>query len=153
MEAVGKELKKQRILPKNKRGGIIEKVFKNIILAIIVVVYFVLLNIAFINFDETIFTKIIQIASVLLLIITIVLFEISYKKDNDQIAIHGIESLALSICTLLSIFISIKYTDKFIYIVNTISMFFAIYYVLKSIIIYSKMKKEILKKANDISEI
>ena len=135
MEADGKELKKQRILPKNKLGGIIAKVFKNIILAIIVVVYFVLLNIAFINFDETIFTKIIQIASVLLLIITIVLFEISYKKDNDQIAIHGIESLALSICTLLSIFISIKYTDKFIYIVNTISMFFAIYYVLKSIII------------------
>ena len=84
---------------------------------------------------------------------TIVIFEIAYKKDSGELAIYGIESLILSICTLLTIFIRMNYNNKFSYIINTIAMLFAIYYVGKSIIIYVKMRKKALKRASDIDKI
>ena len=85
--------------------------------------------------------------------ITIIIFEKAYKKDSLDITIYGIEALAFSICTLMTIYIGINYHNKYTYIINIIAMLFAIYYIIKSIIIYIKMKKKALKKVSDIHKI
>ena len=81
------------------------------------------------------------------------MIEISYKKESDSIAMYGIEFLALAIFTLL-----IKHMPK-LFQCNTQtyiligSYLFAIYYMLKTAVLYTKERQEELNKLSDIKEI
>ena len=122
-------------------------------LAIGIVIYFIFINLGFINLESSKFLKDLQVFSIIAIGITIIIFETAYKKDSGELAIYGIEFLILSICTLLTIFIGINYNNKFSYIINIIAILFAIYYVGKSIIIYIKLRKKALKRVSDINKI
>ena len=130
-----------------------KRIFQNIIIAVVIVLYFIFINLGFYNIEPIKFLKDIQVFSIITIGITIIIFEKAYKKDSGELAIYGIEALVLSICTLLTIFIEINYRNKFSYIINTIAMLFAIYYVGKSIIIYIKLRKKALKRVSDIDKI
>ena len=81
------------------------------------------------------------------------MIEISYKKEKDNILLYGIEFLILAIFTLL-----IKHIPKLVqcntqtYILIG-SYLFAIYYMLKSTILYTIEKQNELKQYSDIKEI
>lgn len=153
LEKIEEEIKKQTTIPEEKKKKINKRIFQNILIATIIVLYFTFINLGFYNINPAKFLIDLQVFSFLTLAITIVVFEIAYKKDNGELAIYGIESLILSICTLLTIYIGLYHNSKFTYIINTISMLFAIYYVAKSIIIYIKMRKKALKRVSDIDKI
>ena len=153
LEKIEKEIKKQTTIPDEKKLKMNKRVFKNILIAIIIVLYFTFINLGYYNIEPLKFLVDLQVFSILTIGITIVIFEIAYKKDSGELTIYGIESLMLSICTLLTIYVGMYYKNKFSYIINTISMLFAIYYVGKSIIIYTKMKRKALKRASDIEKI
>ena len=150
---IEEEIKKQTTISDEKKKKINKRVFINIIIAIGIVLYFIFMNLGFKNLEPSKFLKYIQTFSILTIVITILIFERAYKKDSGELTIYGIESLILSICTLLTIYIGINYNNKFPYIINTISMLFSIYYVGKTIVIYRKMKKKALKRASDIEKI
>ena len=78
------------------------KIFKNILYAILIMLYFVGIYIAYIKLEEEIFSRTLQVVTMGLLAITIIIFEISYKKDNGIAAINGIETLILA-CHALAI--------------------------------------------------
>lgn len=150
---IEEEIKKQTTIPEERKKKIIKRIFKNIMIAIVVVTYLIFINLGYYNIEPAKFLVDLQVFSIITIGITIIIFEIAYKKDSDELAIYGIESLILSICTLLTIFIGAKYRDKFSYIMNAIAILFAIYYVAKSIIIYVKMSKKALKRVSDIEKI
>ena len=77
----------------------------------------------------------------------------AYKKDSGEVAITGIELLALSIYSLsiMHMITLLKYDFKSYMLIS--SGIVVIYYVLKVIIIYTKDKKEYLKGLSDISKI
>jgi len=153
LEKIEEEIKKQTTLPKEKMNKIYMKVFGNILFAIIVLIYFILINIGFILSNPTVFITVLKAFSIACIIITICVFEYAYKKDSGKYAINGIELLALSICTLLSIRIYTIYNSKFIGAVTSFALLIAIYFVAKSIIIYIKKKKQIKKQISDIHKI
>ena len=153
LEKIEEEIKKQTTIPKEKKLKINKKIFTNITIAILIVIYFIFINLGFYNIAPAKFLVDLQVFSILTIGITIIIFEIAYKKDSGELAIYGIETLFVAICTLLTIYIGMYYKTKFSYIINTISMLFAIYYVTKSIIIYVKMRKKALKRASDIDKI
>lgn len=153
LEKIEEEIKKQTTIPEEKKLKINKRIFQNIMVAIVIVLYFTFINLGFYNLEPAKFLVDLQVFSMLTIGITIIVFEIAYKKDSGELAIYGIESLVLSICTLLTIYVGMYYNNKFSYIINTISMLFAIYYVGKSIIIYTKMKRKALKRASDIDKI
>lgn len=153
LEKIEEEIKKQTTISEEKKKKINKKLFKNIIIAIVIVLYFTFINLGFYNLEPSKFLVDLQVFSILSIGITIIIFEVAYKKDSGELAIYGIEALVLSICTLLTIYVGMYYRNKFSYIINTVSMLFAIYYVAKSIIIYTKMKKKALKRASDIDKI
>lgn len=153
LEKIEKEIKKQTTISEEKKKKINAKVFQNIIIAIIVVLYFIFLNLGFKNLKPQTFLKDLQVFSIITIGITIILFEKAYQKDSGEITIYGIEALVLSICTLMTIYLGANYTSKFTYILNAISMLFAIYYVAKAIVIYRKMMKKALKQTSDIHKI
>lgn len=153
LETIEKEIKKQTIIPKEKMNKIYAKVFENILYAMVILLYFILINIGSTSIRQDIFITDLKVFSITSIIVTICVFEYAYKKESGKYTIHGIELLILSICTLLSIRIYTIYNRKFISAIASIALLFAIYYVGKSIIIYVKEKKKAKKTTNDIFKI
>lgn len=97
--------------------------------------------------------EIIDIISLIFLAISLIFFEIGYKKNKTKIFIYGLEFLALAIFTLLMKHIPrvLGITVKKYAEVGICS--FVIYYVLKSSIQYTIKKYNELKSLSDIKEI
>lgn len=153
LERIEKEIKNKTELPKDKEENINIKVFKNLLIADVIMIFLFLISLGSLNIETPIFITDLKVFSIALIVFTIILFEYSYKKDNGTICIHGIECLVLAIFTLLSIYLYTIYFKNFSMIVACVSVAFAIYYVGKSIIIYRKMKKQYIAGLNDINEI
>jgi len=150
-----KELKKEKNkkLPKEVSQEIIKKIFKNLLKTAGIMVYFIFLNIIFKNTEGETLDTYIQVFSCIFLAAGIILIEKAYKKDSGTIAINGIEFLVLALHSLSIMHITtlLKYDVKFYLL--TSSYVFAIYYVLKSIVLYTKGRKDYLNSLSDISEI
>lgn len=153
MKKIEKEIEKQRNISKDEQREINKKVFRNILLGVAIVLYFISINLGFYNIKEITYLVDLQVFSGLTIICTIIIFEKAYKKDSDEIAIFGIEMLAVSICTFLTLLLYKDFPNKFTYITNLVAMLFAIYFVGKSIVVYTKMKNKALRKASDIHRI
>jgi len=105
-------------------------------------VYLNLIILGFINIDNSIFIVDLKVFGVSLLALAIGVFEYAYKKDSGIIAIYGIEILVLSIITIGFIYLSLMWAEKFVSISTLITYIIAIYFVIKSAVIYTKMKKK-----------
>ena len=130
-----------------------KKIFENLIIAIAMMIYFIIINFSYIRVDENLLLHGIKIAILVILFISIVTFEIAYNKDSGSIAINGIEVLVLAIHTLTIRIVVNKFKIDFDKYVLYSTYTFAIYYVLKSMIIYTIEKKKYLDSLSDIHEI
>ena len=77
-----------------------KKIFENIIIAIAMMIYFIIINFSYLRMEESILLQGIKIASIVILFFSIIIFEVAYRKDSGRIAINGIEVLVLAIHTL-----------------------------------------------------
>ena len=141
-EAVGKEIKAKKKLPSEEIIKINSRVFQNICLAVVIMLYLNFIILGFINIEKSVFITDLKVFSMAILLVSIGVFEYAYKKDSGRYTINGIEVLMLSFITMILIYINIMWEGKFVYISAFFTYVFAIYYVAKSIIIYKKMKKE-----------
>lgn len=153
LEKIQKEINKQTKLSKDEKKKINKKIFQNIVMAIGIVVYFIFINLGFNNIEESTYLTDLKVFGAVAIGITIILFEKAYKKDSGELTIYGIDMLIIAICTLLTNYIYKFHYSKYMYIITSIAMLFAVYYVGKSIVIYVKMKNKALKKASDIHKI
>ena len=138
---------------KNINNIITGDVLANLAYSSMIMIYFMFFNIVYEVVSEVTLMQYINISSLVFLAISIIMIEISYKKESDSIAMYGIEFLALAIFTLL-----IKHMPK-LFQCNTQtyiligSYLFAIYYMLKTAVLYTKERQEELNKLSDIKEI
>ena len=128
-------------------------VLNNLVYASMITIYFMFFNMYAVATEATLFTQYIKIASFIFLLFSIFIFEIAYKKDSDEIALNGIEFLALSIFSLL-----IQYIPKILKIDENMYMIagtyiFLIYYGIKNVVIYTCERKNELDNLSDIKEI
>lgn len=144
------KINKERKLDKKTKEKIQKKVLKNFILATVILLFFIALKLMAINLDKNISILIYKISSIILLIITLILFETAYKKDSNTLAITSIEILLVTITALLTPYILISKNSIFS---SIIGVYFAIYYVIKNFMIYKKEKNKYLKEKNDIDQI
>ena len=130
-----------------------KKIFENLIIAIAIMIYFILINFAYIRMQEDFIVKGIKYVSLVVLFFSISIFEIANNNDNGLLAINGIEILILAWCSLTANHIAQIVNINFqIYILISTFVFF-IYYVFKSIIISTNEKRKYLKSLSDIHEI
>ena len=125
----------------------------NIVKAIIVIFYFLILNLISEKIGEELFRRGIQICTMIFLFIAIYIVEKAYKEDDGVKAIDGIEVLVLATAVLTLEYITNRFKFQFNSYSSTVSYVFAIYFVLKSIVIYTKGRKEVEKSLSDIEEI
>ena len=153
LKEVSEEIKKQTTISDERKNKINKSIFHNIAIANVIMLYFIFIVLGYQTITPDKFVIDLQVFSVITMGISIIVFEKAYKKDSTEYAIHGIESLFLSIVTLISIYVFSKYREKFADIMIIVCYLFAIYYVAKSIIIYLKMKTKALERTSDIRKI
>ena len=130
-----------------------KKIFENIIIAIAMMIYFIIINFSYLRMEESILLQGIKIASIVILFFSIIIFEVAYRKDSGRIAINGIEVLVLAIHTLTIWTVINRFKIEFDTYVLISTYAFAISYILKSINIYTIEKKKYLDSLSDIHEI
>ena len=128
-------------------------IFKNLLKAIGVMIYFIVLNFAYTRMNTDRLMNDIEVFAGIFLVVGLVMLERAYKKDSGNMALSGIELLCLSMHSLSINHVIAFYQYDFRFYLLTSSYVFAIYYVLKSIIIYTREKRQYLKNMSDISEI
>ena len=153
-----KENEKKKTILKNKTNNklpekTIKKIFLNIFFAIVLMVYFLIINIGYVGLTDENLEKVIELFSGIFLVAGLSKIEKAYKQDNDSKAITAIELLVISMYTLSITHIIKKYKFDFQIYITATSYVCAIYFVFKSIIIYTQSKRKILENASDIKEI
>lgn len=141
----------------NEKNDIIEEtkkqILKNSIVAIVIILCLIAIFITYSIVQDSMFSRPWQAITMILVIASIVFFEIAYKKDSGIIAINGIEILALSCFTLTIDYMKSRFNiDIKIYIIIS-TIIFLVYFLLKTMIIYTSGRKKELKSFSDIAEI
>ena len=147
------EYKQSRIIPKDYKKKIKNRILKNTVIAIIVIIYLILLNILSMYIETDKYILGIKILCVVLSVVSVIYFELSYRKDNGYLFMHGVEFLILATITLFSVYayslFFITYNNILLYILIAV----VIYYIIKTILTLRNMKQEYYKSQNDIKEI
>lgn len=147
------QYKQSRIIPEDYEKQIRNRILKNTIVAIIVIVYLILLNVLSMHMETTPYIIGIKVLSVVFAVISVIYFELCYRKDNGFLFLHGAEFLVLATITLFSAYayymFFVTYNSILLYILIAV----IIYYIIKTICTLRFMKKEYYKSQNDIKEI
>lgn len=153
IEKIDNEFKIKQKLPKEEKEKINKRLFRNVLVAIGFVLYFYFINLGAINIKPDVFLTDLKVFSITLVAVAIIIFEVSYKKEDGKLCIYGIETLIISFCSLLSIYFFSLFKDVFNLIIANISLLIAVYYIAKCIIIRKKMKKQYYQSLSDINDI
>ena len=131
----------------------LKEIYLNVLKAIVIISYFLMLNLAYQNISSIHLEKGIQLLTIIFLGISIYIFEKAYKKDDGKLAILGIEILILSGYTLTTMHITNKFNFDFKNYSLVAAYIYSIYFILKGIIVYTKGRKELAENLSDIKEI
>lgn len=147
------EYKKSRVIPKDYKKKILNRILKNSVIAIIVIAYLIALNVLSMHIETSTYIWGIKVVCVVLAIISVIYFELSYRKDNGYLFLHGAEFFVIATITLFSVYayslFYITYNSILLYILIAV----IIYYIIKTYGTLRNMKKEYYKSQNDIKEI
>lgn len=147
------EVNQNKKIPKEYKKKINKKILLNIAILLAMILYLTCINVMSLYLDTEIYIRYIKVLSIILCAISIIYFEISYKKDNEEIFLYGVEILILAFITLFLNYAYFLYFDKYNKMLIGISIIIAIYFLIKAIYIKTKMKKTYYKQLNDIKDI
>ena len=153
IQKIEEEINEKRKMPKEVKESLRKEIFTNIIICACLVAYFLFLFLGSVDKTKAVRVIDLKIFSTIYLATSIILFEVAYKKDSDEIALNGIEFLVLAIFSLL-----IQYIPKILKIDENMYMIagtyiFLIYYGIKNVVIYTCERKNELDNLSDIKEI
>ena len=147
------QYKQSIIIPEDYKKKIVNRILKNTVIAVIAIVYLILLNVLSLHMETIPYIISIKVLSVVFAIISVIYFELCYRKDNGYLFMHGVEFLVIATITLFSAYayyiFFIEYNSILLYILIAV----IIYYIIKTICTLRFMKKEYYESQNDIKEI
>ena len=153
IKKLDEQIKANKIISKDYKKKMNKRTIFNFLTIFAIVLYVFCLNISSIYTDTNIFLLMLKCFSILLAIISIIYFEIAYRKDNERLFLYGIEILVLGIATLFSNYIYYIYFNSFNKIITCFTLVFIIYYLVKIFIARRNMRKKYYNEQNDIKEI
>ena len=153
VEEIGKDIKEKNTMSKEYEGKINKRIFSNIIIAVVILIYLILIIMGSKNIQNSIFIVDLKVFSIILSLVSIIIFEKSYKSADGRLCIYGIETLTLAIMTLIGVYVFQIIGELFTPIICGAVIAYAVYYLVKSIGIYNKGKQDYIKSQSDINEI
>lgn len=140
-------------IPKDIMKKIYSAIFENLFIAIVIMVYMIFIILGYRNIEKGMYATDIKVFTGILFVLTIYLMEKSYKNKNIKLIINSIECLALSICNMFFIYFHMMFFEQYCVIVGIVSLSFAVYYMIKSIIVLFIKRRKYLRTMSDIIEI
>ena len=128
-------------------------VYKNIVIAIAIMIYFIGINSMYYKLEKNNLLLVLKVLSIVILFMGIIFLEIAYRKDNGKLWINSIEVIALAGHTLSIAHIVELHKFEFANYILVSSYMFSIYYLFKAVFIYTKERKDYLNSLSDIKEI
>lgn len=153
LEGIKKEVKKRKEIPTGERRKIKKDMIKSFLSAIFIIIYFAFIILGYKNIEEQVFFTDLRIFSIVMVVLSIIVFEKAYKNDNGETCLIGIELMVSAVITLVAMFIFLKMRNMFVTILSIIIGGYAVYYIVKLLILYKRLKSLYYKKANDIRKI
>ncbi len=136
---------------KNKKISF--NVYRNIIIAIVIMIYFIGINSMYYKLKNNNLLIILKILSMAILLLGIIVLEIAYRKENGKLGTNAIEIIVLAGHTLSTAHIVALQKFHFANYILVSSYLFSIYYLFKAVFIYTKEKRDYLNSLSDIKEI
>ncbi|MBR3134390.1 MAG: hypothetical protein IKG56_02900 [Clostridia bacterium] len=140
LEKIAKEIDDNKSKSITKKEIKYKNIIRNILIAICIIIYFALLLFGKGKISTIDYIRILKTIIAIDVLVSIVLFEISMKKDNIEIGIHGLEMIFVGGFTVY--ILELFNTQN-----NNINIYFSIfigitviYYIVKSIILAIKKK-------------
>lgn len=142
LEKIEKELKsekrKTRKKPDNQK--LKKDIIRNILICAIVTIYFIFIGLGVKTIPVTEYLMDLKTFSIFAVIITVVIFEKAYKKDEDYLIIHGLEMAVVGIETQVLLNLYSLENENFSNVLYWIMIGMVIYYATKILIIYFRKK-------------
>ena len=129
------EIEEKRKLTKEVKAKIDSGVFFNFWLAVSIMIYMFFVNLIYIKWNMSDFQIFMKIYSLILTIIMIVFFEISYRKDNLKYALTGIELLILNILVTYIPYVYYNKNEIVRKLIMLLPVYYGVYYSIKNFII------------------
>ena len=139
-------------MTKNK-NILVKKLLTNLTFGLITIIYLIFISIEYVRLDSLVLIKYINASIMLFLVISIIMMEIAYRKREGLIFFNGLEFLATALFILLAQHMAKVLNCSVQVYTFAGSSLFAIYYILKSAILYTKSQQEKLKDLSDIKDI
>ena len=153
IENLEKVFEEKKKLPNEVKEKINGMAFKNIAIGAVIVIYFAALYFGMTNIPTEKYMIILRVVSIVLLVGTIITFEIGYKKDNGYIWLHGVEIMAIAIFSLYLIYLYSFFFANYGTLLIVAGIVCLIYFAIKIAIIQRRIEKEYKKSLTDINEI
>lgn len=143
LETIRKELKnnKKSNNSKSKKQEKYKEIFKNSLIFIFIELYFLILLISKSSISTIEYVTDLKVFILIELVVSIILFEISYKKENSKIAWHGIEMILLGATTILLLDLYSRQSGIINTVFAIIAGAFIFYYIIKMLVIILKKQK------------
>ena len=134
LEKIKDEIKKSKKDSKDKikNSSLRKNLVRNLSIAII--------NLGINSIPVTVYMLDLKTFAIFIAIISIVIFEKAFKKDENYLAIHGIEMILVGVETLLLLQLYSAGNEYFNYILLAITLGMIVYYLIKCLIIFIRYK-------------
>lgn len=156
MEKVAKmveEITIKRRMTRSVKEVLRKRILLNCLLALVIILYICGIYLVHDYASDNIKNVALKVFSMIFIITTVIVFEIAYRKDSGKIAINGIELLFFSVYTLYISKIYENIDKYFCKVLILMPLYCAIYYFVKSIIMYKKTQKDYQNNLSDVKEI
>lgn len=142
LEKIEKELKsekrKSRRKPDNQK--LKKDIIRNILICAIITIYFIFIGLGVKTIPVTEYLMDLKTFSIFTVIITVVIFEKAYKKDENYLIVHGLEMAVVGIETQVLLNLYSLENENFSNVLYWIMIGMVIYYAIKVLIIYFRKK-------------
>lgn len=117
VEELGRNIEDKKTMSKEYEGKVNKRIFSNILIAIVTLLYLIILILGSTNIDKDIFIVDLKVCSIILSLASILIFERSYKTSDGKLCVHGVETLILAIITLAAVYIFQTMNEIFTHII------------------------------------
>ena len=153
IEKLGQEIENRKKLPEDEKKKIRKQSLINTVILLIIVCFLFALKIGESNIQTASYIFILKVLSIAFILITIFLFEVSYKCNKNEMILHSIEMLVISLFTLFLIPAYSFYYGSLYKVIYVAIILFTMYYLIKGLMIVRKIKKNYYKSLSDIKTI
>lgn len=153
IKKLDENIKRQKRIPAEYKRKMRNQMLMNVIMAILMIACLIGINILSFYIDTVHYLGTLKVASIIIALLSIIYFELGYQKDSEKLFLCGVEILIFAMMILLSIYLYSIFYGQYTQIINGMAIIVAIYYLIKSMIIHKRMKKQYYKEQNDIREI